>query len=79
MRYSHEEPSRWGSCGKEVEIIDLTMSNSKAEEDDYFNNKDDDDGFSDDDGDEDDDDSNDEPNIDDFIWKRRWIPSTTKE
>ena len=67
--YLDEGPSRWGSCGEEVEVNDLTTSDSETDEDDDYNKEGDDDDFIDDEYEEDDEDSDDddEPDINYFL------------
>ena len=66
LRHPDEGPSRWGGCSKEVEIIDLTTSDSGAEKDgDDESIDDEDDEGNDDNEDEDEDDDEDEEEEDD--------------
>ena len=76
LRYSDKGPSRSGGCNEEIEVIDLTTSDSETDEEDDYNNEDDNDDFIDDDDDEDDEDSNsdDEADMNDFFMEMRTDP-----
>ena len=60
LRYADEGPSRWGSCSEEVEIIDLTTSDSEVEKDGDDESIDDEDDEGNDDSENEDDDEDEE-------------------
>lgn len=75
LQYPKEGPSRWKSHDKEIEVIDLTTSDSETDEDDDFNNEDNEDSFIDDGDEEDFEDHDDnEPNINAFLMEIRTDP-----
>ena len=70
LRHPDEGPSRYGRCGEEVEVIDLSASDSEAEEndDDEFIDNEDDEGSDDS---EDEDDEEDEKKEDDELETKK--------
>ena len=63
LRHPDEGPSRWGSCGEEVEVINLTTSDSEAEEDEddeFIDNEDDEGNYDSEDEDDDEDEEEEE-------------------
>ena len=75
--YLNERPSRGGSYEKEVEIMDLTTSDSETDEEEDYNNEDNNNNFIDDVDGEDDEDSSsdDEPDINGFLMEMKMDPT----
>ena len=72
LQYPNEGPSRWGGYDEEIEVIDLTTSDSETDKDDDYNSEDDNDDFIDDDDEEESKESDDdEPNINDSLMEMK--------